>query len=123
PPWPKVPPGETALPSFLAALRPGRRPPDPLPPVPSEIPIGLPPELLRRRPDMRRAEAEILAEAARLGVARSELYPKFVLSGALGRLANGGGGLTLGLGNFFALGPSVRLPIFNAGRIRSNIKA
>ena len=105
--------------SLLAALQTA----EPIPPVPSEIPIGLPSELLRRRPDLRRAEAEILAEAARLGVARSELYPKFVLSGALGRFANGGGGLTLGVGNFFALGPSVRLPIFNAGRIRSNIKA
>jgi NodT family efflux transporter outer membrane factor (OMF) lipoprotein len=106
-----------------ASLLAGLRTSEPIPPVPSEIPIGLPSELLRRRPDIRRAEAEIIAEAARLGVARSELYPKFVLSGALGRSANGAGGLTLGVGNFFALGPSVRLPIFNAGRIRSSIRA
>jgi NodT family efflux transporter outer membrane factor (OMF) lipoprotein len=109
--------------SVSASLLAGLRTAEPIPPVPSEIPIGLPPELLRRRPDIRRAEGEIIAEAARLGVARSELYPKFVLSGALGRSANGGGGLTLGVGNFFALGPSVRLPIFNAGRIRSSIRA
>jgi len=109
--------------ALSASLLAGLQTPESIPPVPAEIPIGLPAELLRRRPDIRRAEAEILAEAARLGMARSELYPKFVLSGALGRFANGGGGLTLGVGNFFALGPSVRLPIFNAGRIRSNIKA
>jgi NodT family efflux transporter outer membrane factor (OMF) lipoprotein len=99
------------------------RTPEPIPLVPSEIPIGLPSELLRRRPDIRRAEAEILAETARLGVARSELYPKFVLSGLLGRFASGATGLGLGVGNFFSLGPSVTMPIFNAGRIRSNIRA
>ena len=109
--------------SFSASLLAGLRTAEPIPPVPTEIPIGLPSELLRRRPDIRRTEAEVTAEAARLGVARSELYPKFVLSGALGRSANGAGGLTLGVGNFFALGPSVRLPIFNAGRIRSSIRA
>ena len=109
--------------SLSASLLAGLRTAGPIPPVPSEIPIGLPSELLRRRPDIRRAEGEIIAEAARLGVAKSELYPKFVLSGALGRSANGGGGLTLGVGNFFALGPSLRLPIFNAGRIRSSIRA
>jgi len=113
----------TARAAVTATLLARLRAPEPIPAVPSEIPIGLPPELLRRRPDIRRAEAEILAEAARLGVARSELYPKLVLSGAFGRFADGAGGLTLGIGNFFALGPSVRIPIFNAGRIRSNIRA
>ena len=119
----KAPGGSQGAAIVPATLLAELQTPEPIPPVPSEIPIGLPSELLRRRPDIRRAEVEILAETARLGVARSELYPKFVLSGALGRFANGAGGLTLGVGNFFALGPSVRIPIFNAGRIRSNIKA
>ncbi|MGH9843291.1 MAG: efflux transporter outer membrane subunit, partial [Blastocatellia bacterium] len=96
---------------------------EPIPATPPEIPVGLPSELLRRRPDIRRAEAEIVARTARLGVARSELYPKFQLTGLLGRTATSPGGLSLGLGNFFSIGPSIRLPIFNAGRIRSNIKA
>ena len=96
---------------------------EPIPATPPEVPIGLPSELLRRRPDIRRAEAEIGAQTARLGVARSELYPKFQLTGLLGRTATTPGGLTLGLGNFFSIGPSIRLPIFNAGRIKSNIKA
>jgi NodT family efflux transporter outer membrane factor (OMF) lipoprotein len=105
--------------SLLAELR----TPEPIPPIPSEIPIGFPSELLRRRPDIRRAEAEILAETARLGVARSELYPKFVLSGLVGRYGSGSAGLSLGVGNFFSLGPSINWPIFSAGRIRSNIRA
>ena len=96
---------------------------EPIPAIPPEVPVGLPSELLRQRPDIRRAEAEIIAQTARLGVAKSELYPKFQLTGLLGRTATTPGGLTLGLGNFFSIGPSIRLPIFNAGRIRSNIKA
>jgi NodT family efflux transporter outer membrane factor (OMF) lipoprotein len=96
---------------------------EPIPATPREVPVGLPSELLRRRPDVRRAEAEIIAQTAKLGVARSELYPKFQLTGLLGRTATSLGGLTLGLGNFFSIGPSIKLPIFNHGRIRSNIKA
>ena len=95
----------------------------PIPPTAPTITVGLPSELLRRRPDIRRAEAEIVAETARLGVAKSELYPKFELSGLLGRTASSPGGLTLGLGNFFFGGVGIRIPIFNHGRIRSNIKA
>ena len=96
---------------------------EPIPSTPTEIPVGLPSELLRRRPDLRRAEAEIVAETSRLGVARSELYPKFELTGLLGRTASSPGGLTLGLGNFFFGGVGIRIPVFNHGRIRSNIKA
>jgi len=95
----------------------------PIPAASFETPIGLPSELLRRRPDIRRAEAAILVESAKLGIARSEMYPKLELSGLLGRTASSTGGLTLGLGNFFFGGVGVRLPIFNSGRIRSNIRA
>lgn len=93
----------------------------PLPSVPSSIPIGLPSDLLLRRPDIRQADAEIAAETARLGVARSELLPKFTFTGLVGRQATSVGDLTLGVGNFFSFGPGVRLPIFTGGRIRSNI--
>ncbi len=99
------------------------QPVEPIPSVPPEVPVGLPSELLRRRADVRRAEAEIVAQTAKLGVAKSELYPKFELSGLLGRTASSPGGLTLGLGNFFFGGVGIRIPIFNHGRIRSNIKA
>ncbi len=92
-----------------------------LPAAPPEVPVGLPSELLKRRPDIRRAEAEIAAAAARAGAARRDLFPKLVLSGLSGRQATGVSGLTLGAGNFFAIGPGIQLPIFTGGRIRSNI--
>ena len=95
----------------------------PIPATTAEVPVGLPADLLRRRPDIRRAEAEILAETARLGVARSELYPKLELTGLLGRTATSPSGLTLGLGNFFFGGVGIRFPIFSGGRIRANIRA
>ena len=93
----------------------------PLPSGPSSIPIGLPSDLLLRRPDVRQADAEVAAATARVGVARSDLFPKFTLTGLMGRQATSVGGLTLGVGNFFSFGPGVRLPIFTGGRIRSNI--
>jgi outer membrane protein, multidrug efflux system len=96
---------------------------EPIPETPPEVPAGLPSALLRRRPDVRRAEAEIAAETARLGVAKSELYPKLEFTGLLGRTASSPGGLTLGLANFFFGGVGIRMPIFNHGRIRWNIKA
>jgi NodT family efflux transporter outer membrane factor (OMF) lipoprotein len=96
---------------------------EPIPATPPEVPVGLPIELLGRRPDVRCAEAEIVAQTARLGAAKSELYPRFQLTGLLGRTATSLTDLTLGLGNFFSIGPSVSLPIFNRGRIRSNIRA
>lgn len=95
---------------------------NPIPAAPPEIPIGLPSELLKRRPDIRRAEVEIAAATARVGAAKAEYFPKFSLTGSVGRQANDVGGLTLGAGNFFAVGPSVRLPIFTAGRIRSQVQ-
>jgi NodT family efflux transporter outer membrane factor (OMF) lipoprotein len=87
------------------------------------VPIAMPTESLRRRPDIRRAEAEIAAAYARVGAARSDLYPKFVVTGLSGRQSTGFSGLTLGAGNFFSIGPGISLPIFNFGRIRSNITA
>jgi NodT family efflux transporter outer membrane factor (OMF) lipoprotein len=88
--------------------------------VPS-IPAAVPSDLLKRRPDIRRAEAQIAAAYARAGAARADLFPKFVITGLSGRQATEFAGLTVGAGNFFSIGPGISLPIFNAGRIRSNI--
>src|SRR5262245_18900885 len=103
------------------ALRTDLEKPAHLPSVPSSIPIGLPSDLLLRRPDVRQAEAEIAAATARFGVARSDLFPKFTLTGLGGRQCAGFSGLALGAGNFFSFGPGVRLPIFTGRRIRSKI--
>jgi NodT family efflux transporter outer membrane factor (OMF) lipoprotein len=95
----------------------------PLPAVPPTVPVGLPADLLKRRPDIRGAEARVAAETARVGVARADLFPKIMLNGAAGRQGTEPSGLTLGAGNFFSIGPAITLPIFTAGKIRGNIEA
>jgi NodT family efflux transporter outer membrane factor (OMF) lipoprotein len=87
------------------------------------VPAAVPSDVLKQRPDIRRAEAEITAAFARAGAARAELYPKLVITGLTGRQATDFGGLTIGAGNFFSVGPGITLPIFHAGRIRANIAA
>jgi NodT family efflux transporter outer membrane factor (OMF) lipoprotein len=86
------------------------------------MPGALPGEVLRQRPDVRRAEAQIAAAYARVGAARADLYPKFVITGLSGRASSDFQGLTVGAGNFFSIGPGISLPILNFGRIRSQIK-
>jgi outer membrane protein, multidrug efflux system len=93
----------------------------PVPPVPPEVPVGLPSDLLKRRPDVRRAEVEIAAAAARVKGAKAEYFPRFTLLGTAGRQATQLHDLSLSLGNFFSVGPAITLPIFTGGRIRSNI--
>jgi NodT family efflux transporter outer membrane factor (OMF) lipoprotein len=96
---------------------------EPVPAAPPVVPVGLPADLLKRRPDIREAEARVAAETARVGVARADLFPKILLTGAAGRQASAPSGLTLGAGNFFAFGPAITLPIFTGGRIHANIEA
>ena len=83
----------------------------------------LPSELLKRRPDVRAAEARLDAAMARLKQARTDLYPKISLNGLVGRQGTSFNTLSLGGGNFFNIGPQLQLPIFNGGRIKSNIEA
>lgn len=95
----------------------------PLPVTPPSIPKLLPSSLLEQRPDLRLAHTEVSAEAASLGAARANLFPKFVLSasGGFGALAVGGfPGLAEGV---YALGSGLTAPIFNAGRIKAHITA
>lgn len=81
----------------------------PLPPVPPTIPVGLPSELLQRRPDIRAAEREMAAASARVGVATADLYPKFGLTASLS------------MDNLW-VGPTVSWPLFTGGQIVNNIK-
>ncbi|MFZ5451088.1 MAG: efflux transporter outer membrane subunit [Thermodesulfobacteriota bacterium] len=95
----------------------------PIAATPPIIPVGLPSDLMRRRPDIRRAEARLHAATARIGVATADLFPRFNLTGSLGISAND---LTR-IGNvsaskFWSFSPSVTWPIFAGGRIRWNIK-
>jgi len=93
----------------------------PIPAAGPNVEVGLPSDLLKRRPDIGSAEAQLAAATARIGVARADLFPRFFLTGTAGRQANQLHDLTLGLGNFYSVGPGVSLPLFTGGRIRSNI--
>jgi len=93
----------------------------PIPAAGPDVEVGLPSDLLERRPDIRRSEAQLAAATARIGEAKADLFPRFVLTGAAGRQASQLHDITLGAGNFFSVGPGISLPLFTGGRIRSNI--
>jgi NodT family efflux transporter outer membrane factor (OMF) lipoprotein len=95
---------------------------EPIPPAVPGIPVGLPSDLLRRRPDIRQAEREVAAATAQVGVATADLFPRFYLTGAAGlESINASDFFTAG-SRFWQIGPSMRWPVFSAGRIRQNIK-
>ncbi|QXP85594.1 efflux transporter outer membrane subunit [Methylococcus sp. Mc7] len=105
-----------ALQARLAASR-------PLPASAPSIPQLLPSSLLVQRPDLRQAQAEVLAAAASLGAARADLLPKLVLSASGGFGALAVGGFPSLAESVYALGSGLTAPVFNAGRIRSQIAA
>jgi outer membrane protein TolC len=86
------------------------------------LPDVLPSELLSRRPDLRRAERDVAAATARLGVARSELFPRFSIAGNFGRRSQDAKDLGSSGSQFWFLVAGVRLPILSGGRIRANIQ-
>jgi len=93
-----------------------------IPGTPPEVPIGLPSDLLRRRPDIRAAEARIHAATARIGVATADLFPKFSLTGSLGVAGNNAEAFGDISRRFWSVGPSVSWPIFAGGSIAANIE-
>ncbi len=102
--------------------------PSEIPVSPPEIVVGIPNDLLRRRPDVRSAEYQAAAQSAQIGVAKADLYPAFSLSGMFGFLSSDVNNFSLG--DMFAwksrnyqFGPSVQWSIFNYGRIRNNVRA
>ncbi|HYY25265.1 MAG TPA: efflux transporter outer membrane subunit [Candidatus Udaeobacter sp.] len=94
----------------------------PIPALPPEVLVGLPSELLRRRPDIRSAERQLAAATAQVGAATADLFPKFSLTGAAGLQSISAGDWFTGRSRFWSIGPTVRWPIFDAGRIRANIE-
>ncbi|MBC7771739.1 MAG: efflux transporter outer membrane subunit [Pyrinomonadaceae bacterium] len=105
-------------PGSLAAQLDGAKP---VPVPPSEIAVGLPSELVRRRPDIRRAERELAAASARIGVATADLFPRFMLTGSVGLQSSPLGNLFDTNSFAYSIGPSVRWNVFDAGRVRANI--
>lgn len=92
-----------------------------IPAGPPDVPPGIPSDVLRRRPDVRRSERELAAATARIGVATADLFPRFSLTGSLGLQSQSFNDLGDYSSRFYSIGPSVSWPIFDAGRIRSNI--
>jgi len=88
----------------------------------SSVPTGLPSELLRRRPDIRRAEAEAHAATARVGVATADLFPKFNISGSAGYVARQVSSWFNPGNLIWSLGSSLVWNVFNTGRTRANIE-
>jgi len=88
----------------------------PVPPVPAQVPIGLPADLARRRPDIREAEANLHAATAQSGVAVANLYPSLTLSAMGGFQSETSSSLVEWASRFGSIGPSLDLPIFDRGR-------
>jgi NodT family efflux transporter outer membrane factor (OMF) lipoprotein len=94
---------------------------DALPTPPAEVPVGLPSDLLRRRPDIRRAERGLAGATARIGVATADLFPRFTLTGAWGVQSSELGSAGDAESVFWSFGPGVSWRVLDFGRIRSNI--
>jgi outer membrane protein, multidrug efflux system len=91
--------------------------------VPPEIPVGLPAELLQRRPDIVEAEQTLQAANARIGVAKAAFFPTIKLTGAAGVASADLGTLVDWPSRIASFGPSVSVPVFQGGRNRANLKA
>ncbi len=94
----------------------------PVPPVPPVVPIGLPSQLLRRRPDILAAEADLHAATEQIGVAISEFFPSITLTAQGGYQSTGLGDLIEAASHIATFGPQINLPIFEGGRIRATVR-
>ncbi len=94
----------------------------PFPAAPEAVPPPIPSELLSRRPDLRRAERELAAATARVGVAHADLFPRFVILGDFGRRSDDLADLGSGRAQFGGLLAGARWPVLSGGRIRANIR-
>lgn len=87
-----------------------------------EVPAGLPSALLERRPDILEAEQQLVAANAKIGVAKAAFFPQISLTGNFGAQSLEFSDLFIGSSRIWAFGPSVTVPIFNAGRNRANLE-
>lgn len=93
-----------------------------IPQLTEAIAVRMPAELLRDRPDIRRAERQLAAQVAKEGVATADLYPSFSLTGTIGFEAMDFADLTESRSRYYSFGPSFRWNILNGNRIRNQIK-
>jgi NodT family efflux transporter outer membrane factor (OMF) lipoprotein len=93
-----------------------------IPAGPAEVPVGLPSELAQRRPDIRRAEADLRAATAAIGIAKADFYPRIILSCNAGFQAMQLSNLGSWASRAFAFGPSISVPIFEGGRLQGQLQ-
>jgi NodT family efflux transporter outer membrane factor (OMF) lipoprotein len=96
--------------------------PHPIPEAPTEVVVGIPAELLRRRPDVRKAERQAAAQCAQIGIATAELYPHFAITGNIALNAENFSELYRWDSIAGSVGPGFQWNILNYGRIRNNIE-
>jgi NodT family efflux transporter outer membrane factor (OMF) lipoprotein len=113
--------------SFLVGRQPGAlsaelSPVKDIPAGPADVPVGLPSELAERRPDIRRAEADLHAATAAIGIAKADFYPRIVLSGNAGFQAMQLSNLGSWASRTFAFGPSLSVPVFEGGRLQGQLQ-
>ncbi len=99
---------------------------DSIPIAPRTAAVGIPADLLRRRPDVRKAELQAAAQCAQIGFARADLFPLFSLTGNVGSLGSSvGRGLDsvfTGQSLYYAVGPAMQWNILNYGQITNNVR-
>ena len=105
-----------------AALRDELIGPKNVPPVPPTVPVGLPSELLLRRPDIAQAEAQLHEATADVGVATADFYPRITLSGSFSLQALQLTNMGSWSARQYAFGPSLTLPIFEGGRLVATLE-
>jgi NodT family efflux transporter outer membrane factor (OMF) lipoprotein len=129
-----IPPLETAVResmyglAFLLGREPGDllaelSPYKPVPSAPPEVPIGLPSDLLSRRPDVRQAERQLAAETARIGLAKSDWFPKLSLTGDAGLESVSLGKWFEPGSQFWSLGPTLQWRALDFGRVQAEVRA
>lgn len=96
--------------------------PGPIPTPPAEVVVGIPAELLRRRPDVRRAERQAAAQSARIGVAAAEFYPHIAITGSISLRAEQFSDLFGWDSIGGSVGPGFRWNILNYGRIQNGVR-
>jgi len=91
-------------------------------PHPEQIPVGVPSQLLERRPDVQQAEAKLIAANARIGVARAQYFPQISLTSLGGAASNQLNAIATGPNAYWYAAGSISEPLFDGGRIRSNYR-
>ena len=93
-----------------------------IPPVPPKVPVGVPSDLIVRRPDIRQADATLHAAVAEIGVAEAEFFPTVTITGSPSFNALDPGKVFHGTSlQYMNVGPSISIPIFDGGRLKSNL--